>query len=514
MSDDSLSIDDLRAATLRGLRWVVFSRPIVEILSMAAMVALARLVAPADFGRYAVALIVLDLGGVTGHGICIGLVQRKVVTREHLQAGLALALLTGLALVGLVAAAATLVIEPIYGRRTADLVLLIAPQVFLFSASRVPEAMLQRRLEFRRLSALTVLTTVATVATSVPLAAAGLNGVALVLGLVAGSAVSTVVLWAWACPPPPRLRRTATRELLSYGGPASLASVGWVGFRNCDYAIIAARLGALQAGLYYRAYMVAVEYQKKVSTLMETVGFPLLSRAATVDDQRTLRGRMVRMETLVLFPALMLLAIVAPVLIPWFFGDQWASAIVPTQILALGGAATLVIDAVGAGLMATGRARALLGFGWGHFVAYATAVVIASQFGIAAVAVAAVIVHGAFAFVAYVLLLQDQGARGAGLLLRASKDVWEDIQPATVSCAVTAAIAAPLALGLSSVQFPPLAFMAIVTAASAATYLMALRLIFPSSLRSLAGLVAHLLPERRAKTRPSRLATADTQTTS
>ena len=88
---------------------------------------------------------------------------------------------------------------------------------------------------------------------------------------------------------------------------------------------------------------------------------------------------MVRMETLVLFPALTLLAIVAPVLIPWFFGDQWTSAIVPAQILAIGGAATLVIDTVGAGLMATGRGRALLGYGWGHFAAYAAAVVIASR---------------------------------------------------------------------------------------------------------------------------------------
>jgi O-antigen/teichoic acid export membrane protein len=215
------------------------------------------------------------------------------------------------------------------------------------------------------------------------------------------------------------------------------------------------------------------------------------------------------METLVLFPALTLLAIVAPVLIPSFFGDQWTSAIVPTQILAIGGAATLVIDAVGSGLMATGRGRALLGYGWGHFAVYAAAVVIASPFGIVAVAVAAATVHSAFVFVAYFLLLQDGGAREAGLLLRTWKELWGDIQPATVSCAAVAAVAIPVALGLSTAQFPPLAFLAIVTVASAATYLLALRLIFPSSLRSLSSLAAHLLPERRAKARPSRLATAD-----
>jgi lipopolysaccharide exporter len=510
MSDESLSVGELRAATLRGLRWAVISRPIVEVLSLASMVVLARLVAPADFGRYAVALIVLDLGSVTGQGVCVALVQRKTVTREHLQAGLSLAILSGLVLVGLIAAATRLVVEPIYGGRTAYLVLLIAPLALLNAASNVPQAVLQRRLEFRRLSALTILTSVVTVATSVPLAVAGMNGVALVLGLVAGSAASTAVLWAWACPPPPRLRRAAARDLLSYGGPASLAAVAWAGFRNCDYAIIGWRLGPLQAGFYYRAYTVGVEYQKKLSRLMDVVGLPLLSRAGTADDQRLLRGRMVRMETLVLFPALTILPIVAPVLIPWLFGDQWRSAIVPTQILAIGGAATLVIDTVGTGLMATGRSRALLGYGWGHFVVYATAVVIASPFGIVAVAVAAATVHSAFVFVAYVLLLHGDGARWAGRLLGASKELWEDIQPATVSCAAIAAVAVPLAVGLSDAHVPPFAFLAIVAAAGAATYLIALRLIFPSSLRSLRNLIAHILPERRAKAGPTPLAAAHT----
>jgi lipopolysaccharide exporter len=514
MSDESLSIGDLRAVTLRGLRWAVVSRPIIELLNVTSMIALARLVAPADFGRFAIALIVVDLGSMTAQGVGVALVQRKTVTREHLQAGLSLSMLSSLVLVGLIVAAARLIVEPIYGGRTADLVLLMAPLAFISAANDVPVAILQRRLEFRRLSAVQVVISVVTAVTSVALAVAGMNGAALALGAIAGTAVVTPVLWAWTRPPPPRLRRSAARELLSYGAPASLAAVGWAGFRNCDYAIVGARLGPLQAGFYYRAYTVAIDYQKKVSSLVATLGFPLLSRARTVDEQRMLRRRMVRMETLVLFPALAILAIVAPVLIPLFFGDQWTSAIVPTQILAIGGAATLVIDAVGANLMATGRGRALLAYGWGHFAAYAIAVVIASPFGIVAVAVAAATVHSAFVFVAYVVLLQGDDARGAALLLRASKELWTDIMPATVSSAAIAAVAVPLALAPFRARFPPLGFVAIVTVGGAATYLMALRLIFPSSLRSLGNLVVHLLPQRRAKSRASSLATADTRATS
>jgi lipopolysaccharide exporter len=514
MSDETLSIGDLRAATLRGLRWAVISRPTVECLSMGSMIVLARLVAPADFGRYAVALIVMDLGGVTAQGVGVALVQRKAITREHLQAGLLLALLSGLVLVALIVTAAKFIVEPIYGGRTGELVLLIAPVSFVTAASIVPTAILQRRLEFRRLSALSVIASVVTVAISIPMAVAGMNGVALVLGLLGASVVTTSVLWVWASPPPPRLRRAAAKDLLSYGAPASLAAVSWVGFRNCDYAIVGARLGPLQAGFYYRAYTMAVDYQKKVSQLMVTLGFPLLSRAQTADEQRELRGRMVRMETLILFPALTLLAIVAPVLIPMFFGHRWTSATVPTQILTLGGAATLVIDAVGAGLMATGRPRALLGYGWGHFVAYATAVVIASRLGITAVAVAAATVHSAFVLVAYVILLQGKADRPLGLLVAAWKELWDDIRPATVSCAAMGAVGTPLAIALSDAHVPAIPFLAIVAVAGAGTYLGAMRLIFPTPLRSLGNLVRHLLPERRPALPRESLATADTRATS
>jgi O-antigen/teichoic acid export membrane protein len=495
MSDDSLSIGELRAATLRGLRWAVISRPIIELLSMGSMIVLARLIAPAEFGRYAIALIVFDLGSVSGQGVGVALVQRRSIEREHLQAGFALALLSGLALVLLIVAAAQFVVAPIYGERTAELVRYIAPLSFLTAASMVPTAMLQRGLEFKRLSTLSVVSTVVTAMTSVPLAIAGMQGVALILGLLAGSVVSTAILWFWASPPPPRLRRGPANDLLSYGGPAALAAVGWVGFRNCDYAIVGARLGALSAGYYYRAYTLAVEYQKKITQLIGTLGFPLLSRASSPDDQSLLRSKMVRLETLVLFPMLVLLAIVAPILIPWFFGSEWEPAVVPTQILALGGAATLVIDAVGAALMASGRPRAILGYGWGHFACYAGAVVLVAPLGITAIAIAAATVHSAFVIVAYYLLLQGRESGPVGRLWASCREFAHDVAPATLSCLALTAVSVPVSVALSSAHIGGLVYLVAVSVVGAVAYLVALKVFYADSFRSLWRLVGHLLPE-------------------
>ena len=85
---------------------------------------------------------------------------------------------------------------------------------------------------------------------------------------------------------------------------------------------------------------------------MTQIAFPVLARTAGTDELFALRRRMVRLLTVVLFPLLALLVILAPVVVPWLFGPAWEPAVLPTQILAGGGAATIVIDAVGSALMA------------------------------------------------------------------------------------------------------------------------------------------------------------------
>ena len=248
---------------------------------------LARLILPAEFGRAAIALIGQEVAYViVAGGLSAALVQRKTVTREHLQSGTAIALLAGFALAALTLIAASVIVAPVFGARTAFLVRLMAPLCLVSAMGAVPTASLQRAMAFRRLSEAEVIGTFVRAATCVGLALAGLEGEALVLGVLAGAVTAALIMWFSAPPPLPRLHRRAARELLSYGLPASLATISWVGFSNIDYAIIGARLGALQTGLYFRAYTVAVEYQSKVAMVMGSVGFPVLARTPATQSSR------------------------------------------------------------------------------------------------------------------------------------------------------------------------------------------------------------------------------------
>jgi O-antigen/teichoic acid export membrane protein len=489
---DARTTAELTEATATGLRWLTLARVVTELVLLAAMVALARLMPPSAFGAFAIAVIVQELAvALPSEAVSSALVQRRSVDREHYQGGFALSLVLGTITTVACLLLAVFVVRPVFGAGTAGLVAMTTPWCMLGAVLALPMAVLRRNLDFRRMSLLDLTQSTVRSGTMVLLAAAfGLDASALVLGGVAGMLVVVPLALAFAPVPLPRWRRDAIRDLMPYGGPAAVASICWAGFRNADYAVVGARLGAAQAGFYWRGFQLAVEYQRKISLVMAQVAFPVLSRTAGADEMFALRRRMVRGVTVILFPLLILLVILAPVVVPWLFGPAWEPAVLPTQILAGAGAASVVIDAVGSTLMAAGRTRALLGYGVAHFVVYAGAVLFASSYGVAAVCVAAVSVHLVFLWVAYWVLVRGYRASGAFRLL------WEDVSAAVVSCVAMAALLAPVSVALDRTAAPPLVHIAVVGGSALVAYLVALRAWFPAEARDLAALAGRLMPIR------------------
>jgi O-antigen/teichoic acid export membrane protein len=487
-----MSTGELAEAVVHGTRWLVSARVFTEILLLASLVALARLIPPAEFGKFAIVLFMQELAvGVAG-GFGNALVQRSSVRREHLQAGLAVVLFFQTTLVLLtVFVFAPLLFDPLFGAETAGLIQLAAPAWLLAAVTAIPQAVLQRRLDFRRIAQIQLASLLSGAAISLTLAIAlDLDAKALVIGGIGAGVVATALSLLSAPVPLPRWRLGPARDLTTFGIPAALATISWAGFRNADYAIVGARLGAASAGIYWRAFQLAVEYQKKISVVMTQMAFPVLSRAASTEDMFALRLRMVRILTVVIFPLLAGLVALAPVVIPWIFGPAWESAVVPTQILTIAGAATLVIDAVGATFMAAGRTRALLGYGWAHFAVYAGVIVVIAPLGLTAVSIAAVSVHVLFLVVAYVMLLHRHPDHGA------VQRMWGDVGPALVSSIALLGVAAPMSSALTRAGVPASLDVLAVGVVAGSAYLLVLRIVFPAAWRDAMLLVRRVLPAR------------------
>jgi O-antigen/teichoic acid export membrane protein len=489
---DAMSTGQLADAVVHGTRWLASARVFTEVLLLATLVVLARLIPPAEFGKFAIVLFMQELAvGVAG-GFGNALVHRPAVRREHLQAGLAVVLAFQAALVLVtVLVLAPVLFDPLFGSETAGLIQLAAPAWMLAAVTAIPQAVLLRRLDFRRVAQIQLASLLGGAAVSLALAVfMDLDAEALVIGGIGAGIVATVLSLLSAPVPLPRMRIGPARDLTAFGIPAALATISWAGFRNADYAIVGARLGAASAGIYWRAFQLAVEYQKKISVIMTQMAFPVLSRAASTEDMFALRLRMVRMLTVLIFPLLAGLVALAPVVIPWVFGPAWKSAVVPTQILTVAGAATLVIDAVGATFMAAGRTRALLGYGWAHFAVYAGTIVVVAPLGLAAVSIAAVSVHVVFLVVAYVMLLHGHPEHGP------LRRLWGDVGPAFVSSLALLGVAAPMSSALTGAGVPASLDVLCVGVAAGSVYLLVLRVAFPAAWRDAMLLVRRVLPAR------------------
>jgi lipopolysaccharide exporter len=499
---DARSNQDLTQAAAAGLRWVAYARIVVEVVLFGSLVWLAHLIPPSAFGLFAVIVIVQELSlRLPFEGIGGALVQRKEVELKHFQAGLALNILVALVLMAVTAAIAYLAVRPTLGHEAMLLMFAVLPSYLFGAFYAISTATLRRALDFRRLSMLDLSLNTVRSMLSLVLALIGLNASALVFGSVGGFAVAVTMALVFAPVPMPRWDGAAVRDLLPYGAPAGLATFAWTGFRNGDYAVIGAVLGAAPAGLYWRAYQLAVEYQGKVGDAMAQIAFPVLARTTGMREMHELRQRMVQLLAVMVFPLLAGLLVLAPLVIPWMFGAEWADSVRPTQILVFGGAATLALNAAGSALMASGRARALLGFGIAHFVVYVGAVVIVAHLGLVAVAIAGSAIHLLFVGVGYEVLLRGQQRRPLMVMVR-------DFAPATVSSIGFAVAAVPLDRLLESAGAPVPLIMLAVGVVGGIVYVAVLRIAFPASARDLGLVARRLLPSRLIPRRLGRLVPA------
>jgi len=499
---DASARPSLAEATLTGVRWVAIARLLTEALAFGVMVWLAHLLTPAEFGRAAVALIVNALAvTIAVGGFGAPLVQRRVVERAHLESAQLAALVCGAALTCLTYVLAPVVAEPLFGAATRDLIQLMSPVFLVTSLGVVSQAILQRRLDFRRLSLIEVAALVCGGSVSLALANAGSGAEALILGALASAAMIALLQQAATPIVLPRWHGREGREILAFGTPSAASSLVDVAHKNVDYAILGVKLQAAQVGFYWRAFQLGIDHQRKISGILMRIALPVYSRADDAEHRRRIRARIVKVQTAVIFPLLATLITVAPVLIPWLLGDRWSQSVAPAQILAVAGMAVCVLTGLGPLMIAAGEPRALLAFNLLSATAFACVVLLTAPLGLIAVCVAVTAFYVTQVLAAHRFLFE----RLLGIPMR---QVLADVTPAGVSAAALLVVAFPTAQVLERLEIPALLHLAATGLVAAAVYLGVLRLLFQATWSDLVLVVRRVAGRRTRATEQAPLSPA------
>jgi O-antigen/teichoic acid export membrane protein/thymidylate kinase len=330
----------LTTRALSGFFWTSLATGTNVVVQLVVLVILARLLAPADFGLAAAALMVVGFSAVfSSFGLGPAVVQHPHLRPAHQRAGFTLSVLLGVLFAALLWLAAPAVAAFF---RLPEITPLLRALSLVFPVqglSVVAESLLQRELRFRSLALLDAATAILGYgAVGVVLAFLGFGARALVGAHLAQFGLRTVLL-LWLRPHPawPLLERRACADLLYFGGGCTAAGVSNYVAGQAENLVIGRWLGAVALGVYGRAYQLMAGPAVLFGNVLDRVLFPAL---AHLQDQPERLGDAYRrsnaLVALVILPLSGVLVVLAPEVVHVVLGPEWQAVTLPLQVLGLG----------------------------------------------------------------------------------------------------------------------------------------------------------------------------------
>lgn len=309
-------------------------------VSFVAVIFLARILTPADFGTFAFAILATMLAAtLITSGFSAFIIKEKNLDRSDLDKIFTAVLLLSL-IAGIGIAAAGALLAEIYELPSLAIIMpVIAIQPLIASAAMVQAALLNKEL---RLAPIVKVGWISNLVAGVGAVAAAFGGLgiwALVVHVLLAALINSILLWNstdWR----PHLRLDFQRlaAISRYAGPVSIAQAMHILYSQGFALIVGKRFSATDVGLFNRAYSVTQLPHQLFTGVVGRVALPLMAERAD-DDEAIVRGLKRGIEGVMIFstPAFVGLALLSPDLLRLLYGEQWIGAAPVLTILALSG---------------------------------------------------------------------------------------------------------------------------------------------------------------------------------
>jgi PST family polysaccharide transporter len=321
---------------------------------------------PSDFGLLAMVFVFSNFAAIfSGLGFTAAIVQKKEISDEALSSTFWINLGVGALLTVAFAAAAPLIAAFYSQPRLTPLVVLISTTFFIAALGDVHFALLTRRMDFKAIAIIGVLTIGISGPIAIFLAFSGYGVWSLAWYTVLTGSITVFFTWIYArWVPHLLLGLQHVKGLLRFG--ANFTGYSFVNYfaQNMDNLLVGRFLGSAALGFYNLAYNLLVLPTSTISAVVGNVMFPALS--IIQHDKRLVRDAYVtanRYIAAVSFPLMIWVLVTAPQLIRVVYGPKWIPVIPLVQIFALAGLEQSIGGNVGWIFLSQGRADVLFKVG-------------------------------------------------------------------------------------------------------------------------------------------------------
>lgn len=332
----------------------------VLLINIASTVVLARLLTPTETGLYSVGAGIVNIAQTfRDFGAANYVLQEPDLTRQRLASALGISAGLGLVMTILFAGSSGL-LAGFFGEPRLQTVILIMSFSFVAAAfASIGFERLRRAMNFNARMRIGIGAAVVHAGTSIVLAALGYGAIGMawasLMGIVAGL-IGTFFYFPQEIFLRPSLKEW--RRVMDFG---AFAGSGYllqeIRLRTPDI-VVGRMLGFAQAGLYSRGNGLVTLFQQALMNAITPVAMSALAMFAR--DRQEMRGPFLRYlgnTTVVAWPVLGMMALLALPVIVLFFGHQWLPSVQAARILCAA-AAFWVVEELGMALFsAMGTAR-------------------------------------------------------------------------------------------------------------------------------------------------------------
>lgn len=322
----------------RGLRWSLLGNVVLKLGSFALGLTLARLLTPADFGVYAVALAALNfLMHVNDVGIIAATVQWRGRLADMVPTGSTLAVVFSTGVYGLCWWMAPAFAELAGSPDAAGPIRLLTVGILIDGITAVRAGALIRRFQQDKLAWANLAGFVVNFVLAVVLAVHGAGPYSFVGGYVAGAALTGVLVFMLArLPLRFGLDRAVAARLMKFGLPLAAGLGVEAILLNADYVIVGRYLGVVAVGFYLLAFNISSWMQGLVGQAIRWVSVPAFSRLAE-DGEALNEGvrRSVPLLVTIALPVAVVLGTMSSEVVVGLYGSRWAPAAAALPFLAL-----------------------------------------------------------------------------------------------------------------------------------------------------------------------------------
>jgi teichuronic acid exporter len=328
---------NLDTAFIGGLAWTTGAKLLTQFLSWGSVLVLARLLSLSDFGIVEMAGLFVGLTNILAEfGIGTAVLQMHELDRRRLaQLNTASVALCALGY-GCLVLAAPLAVSFFRSAPLRLLVIVNGLCLVITGFQSVPVGLLQKDLDYRRLSVVEAGQSFAQALVAIAFAVRGMGYWSLVAGVLTGKLLAAIMTLYWK---PVGFAIPRWKEIeapLRLGWHVAVSRLAWAAYNASDTVVVGRMLGDSVLGSYRIALNLASAPAEKIGTLIMRVTGPLFAKVQK-NDEAVRRYFKIFSEALSMsiLPLMFGLAVVAPEAVKVILGSKWEGAIAPLRWLAL-----------------------------------------------------------------------------------------------------------------------------------------------------------------------------------